>query len=280
VLALSVASAGLAAGAGGVAAQEPCAATMLRPQPCPLWHTPRPVLDPAIEFPAQVGTRGLARNATSAALVAASLVTAVLLDHAAREHLAADDPSDPAGISRLGNALGNGRIALAVTGTTYGVASLAGYDELADPAGRVLASLITAGIANGVLKASLGRARPGLELGSSEFRPFVLENGWQSFPSGHTTTAFALATAISAESDRTWVTALTYSAATLVAWSRSHEDQHWMSDVVGGALIGTLAARYTARRLDRRDRAREPAPSAGIRLLLGADAIGVSFPLP
>jgi membrane-associated phospholipid phosphatase len=250
-----------------------CATTFLGPQPCSLWH-PESDAPAMASLPLREPWRFSPRTSGAAAL-AASFVAATLLDQQLRGFLAAEDPSDPAGISRLGNTLGNGRIAFVVTGTTYGVASLTEYDELADPAGRVLASLVAAGIANGMLKASLGRARPRMERGPTEFRPFTMENGWQSFPSGHVTTAFALATAISAEADRPWVTALTFSGASLVAWSRGHEDHHWASDVVAGAAVGTIVAYHTSRRLHRRAEQRDR--PAGARLLVGPGVLGVAF---
>jgi membrane-associated phospholipid phosphatase len=273
-----------AAGAGGQvlpmapATSDPgvSIATVLRPQPSPLWHAGTDTGMPGLIAPQQEAQRG-SRKTTGVAALAASFVAATLLDQQIREYLAADNPDDPAEISRLGNALGNGRIALVVTGATYGVAALAGLDDVADPAGRVLASLVAAGMANGVLKASVGRARPRLELGPGEFRPFALDNGWQSFPSGHATVAFALATAISAEADRPWVTVLTFSGAGLVAWSRSHEDRHWASDVVAGAAVGTVTAYQASRRLHRRAEQRDRRP--GARLLLGPDVLGVTFPL-
>jgi membrane-associated phospholipid phosphatase len=258
----------------------PCASTRLLPEPCPSWHAGArgaAYASPSLPEPA---ARRFSRTTTGAAALAASFVAATLLDEQIRESLAAENPDDPAPISRLGNTLGNGRIAVVVTGATYGVARLVGQDELADPAGRVLASLLAAGVANGAMKASLGRARPRLELGPAEFRPFTLDNAWQSFPSGHVTTAFALATAISAEADRPWVTALTFSGATLVAWSRSHEDRHWASDIVGGAAVGTFAAYHTTRALQRRaERRADDRPVGGARLLVGPDRLGLSFPV-
>jgi membrane-associated phospholipid phosphatase len=263
--------------AAPAATSEAPIATTLRPQPSPLWHARSDTGTPALLAPQQAAPPEFSLTTTGAAALAASFVVATLLDQQIREYLAAEDPNDPADISRLGNVLGNGRIALVVTGGTYGVASLAGFDEVADPAGRVLASLVAAGMANGLLKASVGRARPRLELGPGAFRPFTLDNGWQSFPSGHATVAFAMATAISAEADRSWVTVLTFSGAGLVAWSRSHEDRHWASDIVAGAAVGTVMAYHTSRRLQRRAEQRDRGP--GARLLLGPNVLGVAFPV-
>lgn len=63
-----------------------------------------------------------------------------------------------------------------------------------------------------------------------------------SFPSGHSAVTFATATVI--ERHLGWRKALLgYAIATYVATSRLHDDQHWLSDVVFGAAVGTIAGR-------------------------------------
>ena len=65
--------------------------------------------------------------------------------------------------------------------------------------------------------------------------------GWDytSFPSGHTSTAFALASLISSVyKDKIWVGILSYGLATGVAWSRVYDNHHWPSDVLIGAALG------------------------------------------
>jgi membrane-associated phospholipid phosphatase len=62
---------------------------------------------------------------------------------------------------------------------------------------------------------------------------------YNSFPSGHTSTAFALATLFSSVyRDKIWVGILSYGIATGVAWSRVYDNQHWASDVFIGAALG------------------------------------------
>lgn len=62
---------------------------------------------------------------------------------------------------------------------------------------------------------------------------------YNSFPSGHTSTAFALATLFSSVyRDKIWVGILSYGIATGVAWSRMYDNQHWPSDVFIGAALG------------------------------------------
>lgn len=58
-----------------------------------------------------------------------------------------------------------------------------------------------------------------------------------SFPSGHTTTAFAFASVVHAEHGHYWG-ALAYSGALLTAYQRQHNSKHYLHDVVGGATIG------------------------------------------
>ena len=67
---------------------------------------------------------------------------------------------------------------------------------------------------------------------------------YTSFPSGHTTLAFAAVTVYAMEySDRPLVPILSYSFASLVGLSRITENKHWSSDVFIGAILGHLIGR-------------------------------------
>ncbi len=63
-----------------------------------------------------------------------------------------------------------------------------------------------------------------------------------SFPSGHTSTAFATATALSLEYPKWYVILPSYLYAGTVAYSRMDLGVHYPSDVLAGALIGTGCA--------------------------------------
>ena len=71
----------------------------------------------------------------------------------------------------------------------------------------------------------------------------------QSFPSGHATSDFAIATAIATDyRDKPAVPVIAYALATSVAIARVHDNVHFPSDVVAGALIGRATAKaITAR---------------------------------
>ena len=58
-----------------------------------------------------------------------------------------------------------------------------------------------------------------------------------SFPSGHTTTAFAFAAIAGLEHGWVWGS-LAYAMATMVGYSRMHDNRHYLHDVMGGATIG------------------------------------------
>ena len=64
----------------------------------------------------------------------------------------------------------------------------------------------------------------------------------QSFPSGHAAVTFATATVI--ERHLGWrKSVLAYVIASYVAASRLHDDKHYLSDVIFGAAVGSIAGR-------------------------------------
>lgn len=74
--------------------------------------------------------------------------------------------------------------------------------------------------------------------------PFALTSDFTSFPSGHTSTAFAVATVIAGSyPDQWWVGTLSYGIASLTGLSRMYDNKHWASDVFTGALLGWWVGR-------------------------------------
>lgn len=105
----------------------------------------------------------------------------------------------------------------------------------------VIASILASGIITPTLKFVIGRERPNESLSSTSFHPFSGSDN--SFPSGHATQAFAVASVISAHSDQVWVSVAAYTVAGLVGFARIYHNAHWTSDVTAGALIGTFVGR-------------------------------------
>jgi undecaprenyl-diphosphatase len=99
-----------------------------------------------------------------------------------------------------------------------------------------------AGLADDVLKVAFGRARPFMWLAGDEsgFHAFRFKSQFNSFPSGHTTTSFAAAIALSALFPR--VRVLFFLVAAAIGASRILQDVHYLSDVVAGAALGMAVA--------------------------------------
>ena len=112
------------------------------------------------------------------------------------------------------------------------------------------AAILATGI-TGILKGALGRARPyvSADTNAHDFKVFggFTNSDRQSFPSGHTTVAFAAASSVTSEAQRIWpghtwlVAPVMYGGATMVGLSRMYHNKHWASDVVLGAGIGTFS---------------------------------------
>ena len=109
------------------------------------------------------------------------------------------------------------------------------------------ASIIGPGLIGTSVKYAVGRVRPNTATHTLEFKPF---SGAQSFPSGHTSQAFAVATAIAENYPTWWVQALCYGGAGLVGYARIEQNAHYTSDTVAGALLGWSIARLVVHRHD------------------------------
>ena len=198
----------------------------------------------------RVATPPLLSSASMFALIStASVATAYSLDH--RVWQAADSTSSSTRhtadlVARLGDLRYLGPALIA--GYAFGkFASLPGASSAST---RIGASVIGAGAVSTVLKIATGRTRPDHSPGDSDdFSPF---GGADAFPSGHTTVAFAFASALDQETGARWVPWVAYPAAAAVGWARIVQNRHWLSDVVAGAAIGTWAGREFDLRLQKR----------------------------
>ncbi|WP_025324098.1 phosphatase PAP2 family protein [Deferrisoma camini] len=150
-------------------------------------------------------------------------------------------------VKGLGEPLGWGG---AVVAATYLGGWAAGADDVRETGFRMAEAGVLSLAAASVLKVAAGRSRPGEGQGAGTFRPLRggLGGGRSSFPSGHTTFAFAVA-AVAAERvpGSGWVA---YPLAALVGWSRLHDDDHWASDVAAGAALGAATGWWAAHRPD------------------------------
>jgi PAP2 superfamily len=165
--------------------------------------------------------------------------TALLIDRPLRDEMRRHSGTDASirQVERFG-----AQYAAGVIGGFYVFGTLAGDDTATQVAQDGLAaSLIASGIVTPAIKLVAGRSRPRDGEAVFEFKPFSKPNS--SFPSGHTTEAFALASVVADHYDETWVSAASYSVAGLVGLARTYHQAHFASDVVAGAMIGTLVGK-------------------------------------
>ena len=148
-------------------------------------------------------------------------------------------------LAHVGNAFGEPLYVFSGIGAGFLVGQVSGSRGLSRLSLRVgTAALVASGITTG-LKYAVGRERPSHGGDSDHLHPF---SGNASFPSGHTTLAFAVATVLADETKDGWSDAALYGAASLTGFSRMNDDRHWASDVLAGALVGHLTARWLGRK--------------------------------
>jgi len=181
--------------------------------------------------------------------------------------------------------------AYVIGASMYAVGRLGGFGRVADLGLHGTEAVLVSDVVTGALKGLAGRARP-FVTGDSNAADFKFGRGFTdpdrtSFPSGHTTTAFAAASAVTAETGSWWprstwiVGPLMYGGATMVGLSRMYHNKHWASDVALGAAIGTFSGQKTVQFLHSRPRNWIDRVLLGTTVLAGpngAFAIGWSTP--
>ena len=108
----------------------------------------------------------------------------------------------------------------------------------------IFCAVVASNLVTEVLKYCIGRGRPfvGGEANAFHFSHFAGNPAYYSFPSGHATTAFALALAVSAVWPQARVAMAVY--ALIIAATRLVLLAHHPSDVVAGAMVGIVGAMF------------------------------------
>lgn len=137
--------------------------------------------------------------------------------------------------------LGHGPVAVPISIGIAGVSFLTNDSKFRQAALTSLESLAVTSALVYVLKIGIGRKRPYEKKGAHSFDPFGgLDD---SFPSGHTSTAFALITPWIYYYKKPWTYFLfIFPASTAI--SRMIFDKHWATDVLTGGAIGYMVSYY------------------------------------
>ena len=142
-----------------------------------------------------------------------------------------------------------------IYGEWYSIGAVAGAFELYGliakdtSAKKIAIELFQAGayssLVTQLLKMTVGRARPYMNLGPGVFHPFTGSNAdYNSFPSGHSTSAFALSTVMARHAHTVGLKILAYVPAGFTLFSRIYQDKHWVSDELIGAAIGYFVGNW------------------------------------
>ena len=139
----------------------------------------------------------------------------------------------------------------------WGIGRLTKSRGLADVAFHAGEAVVVGSVAAQLIRGPLGRSRPYHTDYSDQydFHPFKGFGNfkYRAFPSIHTTSAFAVATVYTLETQRrnrraAWVVGpIAYAIAAGPGLARLYNGQHWASDVLAGAFLGTLAGAKTVK---------------------------------
>ncbi len=134
----------------------------------------------------------------------------------------------------------------------YGYRKLSGSPKPGEEIRMTIKALAWTSMITLALKTAIGRYRPYTNKGpyQTEFLDFYLNAKFHSFPSGHTSSIFALTTVLAAQTKSRFGKWMAYSFAASVGFQRMMDRKHWASDVIAGALIGHLVGNWVLRKND------------------------------
>ncbi len=102
----------------------------------------------------------------------------------------------------------------------------------------ILISVLASTVILNCFRLTLGRPRPTNPVADGFYGPHLRDHQFHSFPSGHATSAFAPAMAVTAASPLIGAPCLLF--ASCVSWSRLQLNQHHPVDVTTGAVLGSV----------------------------------------
>ena len=143
---------------------------------------------------------------------------------------------------------GNGAFTVPALATVYFLSHFHENEKAKRTALIATESFLITGLYTSILKYSFGRHRPRTGNSSTSFDGFSTNKNYNSFPSGHTSTAFAIATVVANQYEKTpYIKPISYGLATMTGLSRINDEKHWASDVFIGAALGYFTSKTLLR---------------------------------
>ena len=148
-----------------------------------------------------------------------------------------EDAADSLGdFGKIGDIGGNGLTLAGIAFSTYILGRLAKDEKVIETGKALIEAEIITTVLTKIIKVSTGRERPnGVE-----------DRYSSSFPSGHASGSFALASVFDVMYGHKIGIPL-YMFAGFVAYSRLSDNKHFLSDVLFGAVLGTVVGRTVAK---------------------------------
>lgn len=146
-------------------------------------------------------------------------------------------------VADVGSGIGNPFVHLGVAAAVYGGARLASSAKWQETGLMLGEAAILADATSLILKQTIGRGRPFASNDKGSFRLLQFKSDFDSLPSMHTASSFAMASVMAATTENLAGKALYYLGATFVGFSRMQKDKHWASDIILGAAVGELCGR-------------------------------------
>lgn len=170
-----------------------------------------------------------------------------LYDEDIRSDLAANRSRTMNHATDAGSIVGNPFVHLGVAAVLYGAGALTDQPKVMRIGEELGEALALTDATTFVLKEAIGRGRPTVSRGNSSFKPFQFKNDYDSLPSMHTASSFAVAHVLASETESVPAKVLCYLGASFVGFSRLYQGKHWASDIILGAAIGELAGSSVTR---------------------------------
>ncbi len=179
-------------------------------------------------------------------------------------------------VTKIGHYYGSVVPAVSLSAGIY-AAGLIFNERSVSLTGRLLAeSLLYAGTINVILKMLISRSRPYTNNGNTDFGNYNFTNDNYSLPSGHTTVAFTISTVLAERINNIYATIGLYGLAVLTAYQRIYSDNHWLSDTILGAALGTVISRAVVN-LNQADPYENNIPEISAFPINGGFTLGLNF---